>query len=99
VDSAIEAIETAGHPVMIGDLLDAVLAAGHVLGGADQKSNLAGYLSRDPRVLSLGRSVGWDLVRNEKTDSEPESGNAGSSSNEGGSDDRTTLADPAHFDL
>ena len=98
VDTSIEAIVNAGHPLLIGDLLDAVLAAGHTLGGADQKSNLAGYLSRDPRVHSLGRSVGWDLVRNEEAASEPGSIDAASSSNEGGSDDRTTLAAPGEFD-
>lgn len=65
VDASIEAINAAGRPLKIGALLDAVLAAGHTLGGADQKSNLAGYLSRDPRIHSLGRSVGWDLIRHE----------------------------------
>lgn len=99
VDASIEAITSAGKPLKIGDLLDAVLAAGHVLGGSDQKSNLAGYLSRDPRVHSLGRSVGWDLVRNEEAASEPASDDAASSSNEGGSDDRTALAATDRFDL
>lgn len=65
VDVSIATIRRKGAPVKIGDLLDAVLAEGLTLGGSDQKSNLAGYLSRDPRVASRGRSVGWDIVDNE----------------------------------
>lgn len=71
VDVAISAIRDAGKPLPIGDLLDAVLEAGFAVGGVDQKSNLAGYLSRDPRVASLGRNIGWDIVYNEElSDSE-----------------------------
>lgn len=99
VDAAIEAIRTAGKPLPIGALLDAVLAAGHTLGGSDQKSNLAGYLSRDPRVASRGRSVGWDLVETEEAAPEPASGEAASSINEGGTDERSTLTVPGRFDL
>lgn len=68
VDVAIAAIEERGSPMLIGELLDAVLAAGHVIGGRDQKSNLAGYLSRDPRVRSVGRNIGWDVVSFEQED-------------------------------
>lgn len=99
VDTSIDAIVAAGKPLEIGELLDTVLAEGHILGGSDQKSNLAGYLSRDPRVYSRGRGIGWDIVKNEEAASEPGRNDAASSSNEGGSDDRTTLADPARFDL
>jgi len=84
VDAAIEAISEAGKPVPIGDLLDAVLSKGHVVGGADQKSNLAGYLSRDPRVVSRGRSVGWDVVETEGAAIEPASEDAAPSSYQGG---------------
>lgn len=94
VDVAISVIREAGKPVPIGDLLDAVLAAGFTLGGADQKSNLAGYLSRDPRVASRGRNVGWDIIENEEAASKPGSTDAASSSNEGGTNERTTLAFP-----
>ena len=95
VDTCIEAIRHVGRPMKIGELLDVVLNAGMVIGGADQKSNLAGYLSRDPRVHSLGRSVGWDTVENEEAASVPASDDAASSQTEGGSDDRTTLvSDP-----
>ncbi|HEX8667209.1 MAG TPA: hypothetical protein VF727_02425 [Allosphingosinicella sp.] len=96
-DAAVEAIKAAGRPLPIGDLLDVVLAAGFTLGGADQKSNLAGYLSRDPRVVSLGRNVGWTIVETEEAAPEPGSNEAASSSAEGGPDDRTTLTDPDEF--
>ncbi len=66
MDAAIEAIRTAGQPLPIGDLLDAVIAQGFKFGGQDHKSNLAGYLSRDPRVVSRGRGVGWDIADEER---------------------------------
>ena len=91
VDVAISVIRERGKPVMIGDLLDSVLAAGFTLGGADQKSNLAGYLSRDPRVHSVGRGIGWDLVESEEAASVPASDDAASSEQKGGTDDRSTL--------
>lgn len=62
VDAAIDAIRTTGQPMPIGDLLDAVIAQGFKFGGQDHKSNLAGYLSRDPRVVSRGRGIGWDIA-------------------------------------
>ena len=91
VDAAIAAINQAGKPQPIGSLLDAVLAAGHVVGGTDQKSNLAGYLSRDPRVESRGRSIGWDIVRSEGAALEPASVETAPSDEKGGTDDRSTL--------
>ncbi len=94
VDTVIEAIKASGRPMKIGDLLDVVLAAGLKLGGTDQKSNLAGYLSRDPRVHSLGRSIGWDLVENEEAASVPGSDDAASSYEVGGTDERSTLTVP-----
>ena len=99
VDTCIVAIKERGAPMKIGDLLDVVLRAGLTLGGKDQKSNLAGYLSRDPRVHSLGRSVGWDVVETEEAASEPGSDEAASSQDQGGSDDRTTLASSGLDDL
>lgn len=62
VDVCICAIRKSGRPLKIGELLDIVLKAGIAIGGMDQKSNLAGYLSRDSRVETRGRSVGWDVV-------------------------------------
>lgn len=94
VDAAISAIRKAGKPLMIGDLLDAVNAAGFTLGGSDHKSNLAGYLSRDPRVESRGRNVGWVVLEDEGAALEPASGEAAPSSDQGGTNDRSTLADP-----
>ena len=92
VDTAIEAIKSAGRPMKIGELLDVVLEAGMKLGGSDQKSNLAGYLSRDPRVHSLGRSIGWDLVKDEKAASSLLCTEVASSHSEGGTDERSSLA-------
>ncbi len=91
VDTCIDAIRDQGEPIKIGDLLDVVLAKGLTLGGKDQKSNLAGYLSRDPRVESRGRSIGWDVVETEGAASEPGSNDAAPSLDQGGTDDGTTL--------
>lgn len=99
VDMCIEAIRRNGGPMRIGDLLDVVLAAGMTLGGSDQKSNLAGYLSRDPRTQSLGRSVGWDIVKTEEAATVPGSDEAASSLNQGGTDDGSTLTDRDLADL
>lgn len=98
VDTCILAIQGNGSPMKIGDLLDVVLASGLTLGGRDQKSNLAGYLSRDPRVHSLGRSIGWDIVKTEGAASEPGSNDAAPSLDQGGTDDGPTLTDPDGFD-
>lgn len=62
VDTVIAYIRARGEPQPIGSLLDWVLSQNLTVGGADQRSNLAGYLSRDPRLKSLGRSVGWTVV-------------------------------------
>jgi len=76
-----------------------VLAAGLTLGGTDQKSNLAGYLSRDPRVVSRGRSVGWDLIETEGA-AEALAGEAAPSFIVGGQDDEATLTpNPDEYDL
>lgn len=91
VDTCIDAINEKGAPMKIGDLLDVVLNQGLTLGGKDQKSNLAGYLSRDPRVESRGRSIGWDVVETEGAAREPGSDDAAPSSDQGGTDDGTTL--------
>ena len=99
VDYAILAIKHAGKPQTIGELLDAVLAGGHTVGGTDQKSNLAGYLSRDPRLISRGRAIGWDLAENEEAAPEPASGETASSTATGGTDDRSTLASSGFEDL
>lgn len=91
VDAAIDAIKAAGKPLPISDLLYAVMAAGHTVGGADQKSNLAGYLSRDPRIVSRGRAIGWDIEETEGAALEPASGETAPSNEAGGTDERSTL--------
>ncbi|HQS67984.1 MULTISPECIES: hypothetical protein [unclassified Novosphingobium] len=96
VDTCITAIREAGHPIKIGDLLDIVLASGMPVGGSDQKSNLAGYLSRDPRVISRGRSVGWDVDETESVASQPASDEATPHSN---IDSRSNTLNTDNFDL
>ena len=53
-------ISTAGKRVRIDELLKSILDAGLEVGGVDEKSNLAGYLSRDPRVNYV-KPDGWGL--------------------------------------
>ena len=97
-DVAIATIKEVGKPVPIGKLLDAVLAAGFTLGGADQKSNLAGYLSRDPRVESRGRNIGWDVVVMEKGPEGRDSNESDFSESSGGATDRTNLTSTDNFE-
>lgn len=89
VNVAIDIIRDAGTRVPIVDLFDGILARGLDIGGADEKSNLAGYLSRDPRV-DYERNVGWGIV-NEGVAPEPASQQATPSIAEGGSNDRPTI--------
>lgn len=91
VDRCILAITANGRAMKIGELLDVALASGLEIGGRDQKSNLAGYLSRDPRVYSRGRSVGWDIVKTEGAALVPASGEAAPSFETGGTNERSTL--------
>lgn len=93
-DACIEAIKGNRSPMKIGDLLDVVLSQGFVVGGQDQKSNLAGTLSRDPRLFSHGRTLGWDIIESERAAIEPGSEDAALSTDTGGTNDRTTLAFP-----
>ena len=93
-DACIKAIRDKGSPIKIGDLLDVVLSQGFVVGGQDQKSNLAGTLSRDPRLFSHGRTLGWDIIESEKAAIEPGSEDAALSTDTGGTNDRTTLELP-----
>jgi hypothetical protein len=48
-------------------------------------------------MKSLGRSVGWTVVEDEGAAPEPASGETAPSIAEGGTDDRSTLADPDEF--
>ena len=90
VDIAINKIRKADQRVPIADLFAAILERGMTIGGKDEKSNLAGYLSRDPRV-DYERGVGWGIA-NEGAASAPSSQEATPSMTVGGSNDRTTLA-------
>jgi hypothetical protein len=60
VNTSIEAIRAAGRPLSIGNLIAAIRDAGLQVGGQNETANLAGYLSRDPRV-KFTRNVGWHL--------------------------------------
>lgn len=51
-------IREAGRRVPISDLFAAILDEGLDVGGRDEKSVLAGYLSRDPRI-NYKRDEGW----------------------------------------
>lgn len=97
VDACIDAIQHGGRPLTIGDLVDVCIAQGLKIGGKDLKSNLAGYLSRDPRVKSLGRNIGWAIAETEGAASAPASQEAAPSLAAGGSNDRPTLAFPDEF--
>jgi hypothetical protein len=92
VDECIKIIEAAGAKVDINDLLNGVLAAGLEIGGRDEKSNLAGYLSRDARV-TYTRGEGWALV-NEGATETLAGQQAAPSSAIGGTDDGPTLTVP-----
>lgn len=94
VDACMEVIREAGRPLTIGELVDACMAQGLKIGGTDLKSNLAGYLSRDPRVRSLGRNIGWVIVGTEEAASTLVSQEAASSLAIGGSDGRPAVAFP-----
>jgi hypothetical protein len=99
VDTCIDMISEVGGPVEIGDLLERVFQRGLSIGGSDQKSNLAGYLSRDPRVYSRGRGIGWDLVENRKVASTSASDEGASRRTGEGTNDRSSITDPDLADL
>lgn len=94
VDACMTAIEGAGRPLTIGELVDVCIEQGLRIGGKDLKSNLAGYLSRDPRVKSLGRNLGWAVVVTEGAAPVPASQEAAPSLIAGGTNERTTLDNP-----
>ena len=64
VDFCIGIIRDAGRRVEISTLFPRVLEEGIEIGGTDEKSVLAGYLSRDNRVDFL-RGEGWGIVETE----------------------------------
>ncbi len=58
MDKAISLVMTARRPLSIAELAEGVQAAGLKIGGKKPKVNLAGYLSRDPRINYI-KDVGW----------------------------------------
>ena len=58
VEAVLDAIDKAGHPLAIKDLVSAVHARDLTIGGANEAANLAGYLSRDKRI-QYARGIGW----------------------------------------
>lgn len=60
-DFCIEIIKSADRRVEMHELFPAVLEAGIEIGGTDEKSVLAGYLSRDKR-LNFVRRQGWGIA-------------------------------------
>ena len=92
-DFSIEEIRKAGRRVLIADLFNAAIAAGIEIGGRDEKSNLAGYLSRDKRI-DYAHGEGWGIIETEGA-ADMLAGNAAPSFTEGGQDDEATLtSDP-----
>lgn len=92
VDAAIERIQQSGGRVPISDLMKHIIDRGMEIGGKDEKSNLAGYLSRDPRVNYI-KPDGWGFAT-ERAASSPASQEAAPSLITGGPNERTTLDHP-----
>ena len=92
-DFCISEIRKVGKRVEIADLFGALRVAGMEIGGRDEKSNLAGYLSRDKRVNYV-RGEGWGITNDDGAASMPDSEQAAPVSNQGGTDERSTLALP-----
>lgn len=92
-DFCIAEIRKAEDRVPIADLFAAAIAAGMDIGGKDEKSNLAGYLSRDKRI-NFAHGQGWGMVETEGTATEPDSNVAVPSHDTGGNDERPTLVLP-----
>lgn len=89
VDESLNVIDAAkGRRVDIRELLNSILEAGLEIGGRDEKSNLAGYLSRDERVNYV-RGEGWGRVKEEATDPATNQ-EVASSQSTGGTDEGTT---------
>ena len=78
----------------MNELFPKVIADGIEIGGTDEKSVLAGYLSRDERVY-FERGVGWGIVETEGA-ADLLGGTTAPSFIDGGQNERATLTlDPA----
>ena len=92
-DFCIEEIRKAERRVLIADLFNAAIAAGIEIGGRDEKSNLAGYLSRDKRI-NFAHGEGWGIIETDGA-AVPASIFAAPSFNDGDQGDEATLtSDP-----
>lgn len=94
VSHCIELIQKSGRKMPMNELFPKVIADGIEIGGTDEKSVLAGYLSRDERVYH-DRGVGWGIVETEGA-ADLLAGTATPSLIDGGQNERATLTlDPA----
>jgi hypothetical protein len=94
VSHCIDLIQNSGRKMPMNELFPRVIADGIEIGGTDEKSVLAGYLSRDERVY-FERGFGWGIVETEGV-ADLLAGAATPSLNDGGQNERTTLTfDPA----
>jgi hypothetical protein len=89
-DFCIEQIAKADRRLEMSELFPLVLASEFEIGGTDEKSVLAGYLSRDPRV-NFARGEGWGITTDDGAASMPDSEQAAPVSNQGGTNDGPTL--------
>lgn len=96
-DFCIDLIRDSGNRVEMNVIFPAVLAAGIEIGGTDEKSVLAGYLSRDKRI-DFVRGEGWGIVNDDGAASLPVSEQAAPVSSQGGNHDSPTLAYPGETD-
>lgn len=89
VSHCIDLIQKAGREMPMNELFPKVIADGIEIGGTDEKSVLAGYLSRDERVY-FKRPVGWGIVETEGA-ADLLTGDATPSLIDGGQNERATL--------
>lgn len=92
-DFCIGIIQNAAKRVEMNELFPAVLEAGIEIGGTDEKSVLAGYLSRDKR-LNFVRGEGWGIIETEGAALSLGGNETAPSFEIGGQDGRTTLTLP-----
>jgi hypothetical protein len=89
VDFCIDLIRNAGRRMKMNEIFPAVIKSGINIGGTDEKSVLAGYLSRDKRV-DFEREDGWGVVETEGA-ADLLAGTAAPSFIDGGQNERATL--------
>jgi hypothetical protein len=97
-DFCIQIIQSAGRRIEMNELFPAVLGAGMEIGGTDEKSVLAGYLSRDKR-MNFVRGEGWGVIENEGAALSLGGTETAPSFGIGGQDGRPTLTLPGDDDI